>query len=365
MDYETIITEASLIAVAAEWQQLHARMARFPFADPKSFIAWWQIRGKPSGRRLHVVAGRRDGRLVTLAPLVVTRRWGLRILEWGGSELYDYGDVLADGGASDYALWNIIRRSNLYDFGILRDVHPNAACRDAIRTFAQETRSSQSLQIRLDFPSSYVWMQALSASTRSYCRRAESKLLRIAPLRFRVCCGKPIPTRILDVLLRQKAEWLRAHQKISWMSDEASDSATLLHHIAEAAADMGYLHLSWLDCGGSVIATHLGFQHRGLLHWYIPTYALDWSKYAPGRLLLLKLIEWSIDHGLSRFDFMRGEEPYKAHLANARCELTDFTFAGSQLARITAPWFIPWYMRRQSHIVTDAVVRTDLLPENS
>jgi len=149
------------------------------------------------------------------------------------------------------------------------------------------------------------------------------------------------------------------------MSGEASGSITLLHRIVEAAADAGSLHLSWLECGGSVIATHLGFEHRGLLHWYIPTYAMDWGKYAPGRLLLLKLIEWSIDHGLSGFDFMRGEEPYKSRLANSHHQLTDFVFASSHIARLAGLWLIPWYVRRQANMLTADSASDHLASENS
>jgi CelD/BcsL family acetyltransferase involved in cellulose biosynthesis len=366
MNYEVITSEVRLAAIAEEWERLHARAARFPFADSKSFMSWWQIRGKPAGRRLHIVTGRRDEQLVSLAPLVVTRRWGLRVLEWGGNELYDYCDTLADDDAPDQALWNVICQSGLYDFGLLRDVHPRAACKRTLRTFAQETRSSRALQIRFGFSSSTIWIQeALSPSVRSYYRRAERRLLKIGPLRFEVCHRRPVPARILEILLRHKTEWLRANHMQSWMSGKASDSATLLHRIAEAAADAGSLHLSWLECGGSVIATHLGFEHRGLLHWYIPTYAMDWGKYAPGRLLLLKLIEWSIDHGLSGFDFMRGEETYKSRLANSHHQLTDFVFASSHVARLAGPWLIPWYVRRQANVLAADSASDHLASENS
>ncbi len=366
MDYEIIRGETSLAAIAAEWENLYARAARFPFADSKSFMSWWHIRGKPTGRRLHIVIGRKAGKLVSLAPLVVTRRWGCRVLEWGGNELYDYCDMLADDDTPDERFWSVIRQSGHYDFGLLRDVHPQSVCKSALKTFAQEIGSSRAPQIRLTVPSSTARMQeVLSSSTRSYYRRTERKLLKIGPLRFEVCRGRPIPSHILKILLQQKTEWLRRNHKQSWMSDEASDGAALLYRIAETAADAGFLHLSWLECGGTVIATHLGFEHRGLLHWYIPTYAMEWGKYAPGRLLLLKLIEWSVDHGLSGVDFMRGEEHYKSHLANDHHQLTDFAFASSRIARLAGPWLIPLYARRQLRHSTNDSESDDLVSENA
>jgi CelD/BcsL family acetyltransferase involved in cellulose biosynthesis len=349
MQHEIITSGARLAAIATEWRWLHARVARFPFSDPTSFISWWHNRGESAGDRLHVVAGWRDGKLVSLAPMVVTRRRGFRVLEWGGAELYDYCDTLVDDGVPDQPLWNVIRRSGYYDFGFLRDVHPDAACLRPLMSFAREARSSRTLQLRFAVPSSAIWFQErLSASTRSYYRRTERRLREIGPLRFETCRQRPVPPGILEVLLRQKTEWLQANDRRSWISEDASASAALLKQIAETAADAGSLQLSWLECGESVIATHLGFAHRGVLHWYIPTYDMGWSKYAPGRLLLLKLIEWSIDNGLGSLDFLRGEENYKACLANSQQQVADFVFANTYIGRLAEQWLVPWYVRRQA-----------------
>ena len=364
MGFEIITNETRLSEIAAEWDDLHGRAARFPFADPATFIPWWQLRGKPAGCRLHIVTQRSGGRLVALAPLVVARRHGFRFLEWGGNELYDYCDTLAVDDAADQALWSAVRHTRLYDFGLLRDVHPGAVCRRALSSFAQRMPGKRIPQIRLGFPSSAAWMETLSPSTRSYYRRAERRLQKLGPLRFEVCRARPVPGHILHILLQQKIKWLRANHERSWMSDETTDNAALLSHIAEAAADAGCLHLSWLDCGGSIIAAHFGLEHQGVLHWYIPSYDMDWGKYAPGRLLLLKLIAWAIDHGLSGFDFMRGDEPYKSRLANTHQQLSDFVFASSYVARLAGPWLIPWYARRHADLPAERAEPADLVSED-
>src|SRR5690242_7274006 len=109
-----ITCETTLTATVEEWKSLLSQAARFPFADPDLFIAWWQMRGKPAGHRLHVVTCRQDGTSVAIAPLVVTRRWGMRILEWGGSEIFDYSDTLLLDQTCREPLWQAIRRSGLY-----------------------------------------------------------------------------------------------------------------------------------------------------------------------------------------------------------------------------------------------------------
>jgi CelD/BcsL family acetyltransferase involved in cellulose biosynthesis len=78
----------------------------------------------------------------------------------------------------------------------------------------------------------------------------------------------------------------------------------------------------------------------------------------------LKLIEWSIDHGLSEFDFMRGDEPYKSRLADAHQQLSNFVFAHSYAARLAGPWLIRWYARRHASLSAEGTELVDLVPED-
>lgn len=307
------------------------------------------MRGKQLHYELHVVMGRRDGKLVALAPLVVVHRWQMRILEWGGEEIFDYCDHLLASDAWSGPLWHAICRSQRYDFGLLRDVHPAASCKDTLATFAQSVASKSVSRIRFVWPSSSVWIEkALSASTRAYYRRAERRLAEKGSLRFEICRSKTPEARIIEALLRQKTEWLHAQGKQSWLSDDRTTGRALLQQIIETASAAGQLHLCWLQCNNQIIATHLGFVHNGILYWYLPTYDMEWAKYAPGRLLLLKLIGNAIDEGLIGFDFMRGDEPYKAQLANDSLELTNFLFTRSPIARLAEPALAAWYKRQNN-----------------
>ncbi len=185
MEVDIISSENVLAAVTDEWKCLQVSAARFPFADPAAFSAWWQIRGRQGGRKLHVAAARQDGRLVALAPLVVTRRWGMRVLEWGGSEIFDYCDTLVADPSFCEPLWNTVRRSGLYDFGLLRDVHPRATCNGPLAAFARRTRHSRVEEIRFEWRSGDTWMvEALSALDAGILstRRAPAVADRAAPV---------------------------------------------------------------------------------------------------------------------------------------------------------------------------------------
>jgi CelD/BcsL family acetyltransferase involved in cellulose biosynthesis len=68
---------------------------------------------------------------------------------------------------------------------------------------------------------------------------------------------------------------------------------------------------SVLYAGDTVAAIHLGLRSREILHWWIPTYNPELSRYSPGSLLLARLVEEAAAQGLARIDLGKGSEPYK------------------------------------------------------
>jgi CelD/BcsL family acetyltransferase involved in cellulose biosynthesis len=70
--------------------------------------------------------------------------------------------------------------------------------------------------------------------------------------------------------------------------------------------------LSALYAGKHLVAAHLGLRSREVLHWWITAYNPEFSRYSPGSVLLVRLIEEAARRGLQRIDLGKGDEPYKA-----------------------------------------------------
>jgi CelD/BcsL family acetyltransferase involved in cellulose biosynthesis len=88
--------------------------------------------------------------------------------------------------------------------------------------------------------------------------------------------------------------------------------------VLESLLPSGWLHFSSLNLDSKPIAWHFGFIYNSRF-WYIkPAYDVEWQSYSPGTVLLLRLIEASIQRGLSYFDFTWGNESYKRHYATAQ-----------------------------------------------
>ncbi len=314
-----------------------------------------------------MTTGRSQGRLVALAPLVVVRQYGVRFLGWAGGNTFDYNDTLLDDRADSEGLWCAIRTSGRYDVAFIRGVRNDCSCYDALARFGHPSRRIATYRIDMAWASGEAWMaEALSRLRRQLLRRKQRRIESKGVLRFKVRRSGPVPAAVLDALVRQKTAWA-LRQGGSGLFDDPLGAASLLRQMAEIAEQLGYLHLSWLDCDEEIVAVHLGFMHRNVLHYYMPSYDENWAQYSPGSLLLVHLVRWCIDNKASSLDFIRGDNSYKCAYANARVELTDFSFPGCLRGRLAELAFrklylneggLAWHARRAAradiHRIPDA-----------
>ncbi len=328
MEIEVVSSEAALRALFHDWRNLQLRAGRQLFTDPAFFNAWWDVYGRSSGRALHIVAGRRQGRLVALAPLVIMQRYGLRILEWGGANVLDYSDTILDRDEDGIDLWRVIRKSRTYDLAFIRSVHADCSCRAALAEFGRQARSKSLYYFRNTWSSADAWFEELAPKKRKRLRQMERRLGDREQISFNVHTVGRAPQAVMDALIDQKTSWAVQNAR-SGLFDDPSSAAALLTRLADAAGELGSLHLSWLARGKQIIATHLGFIHRNVLYYYMPSYDIAWARFSPGSLLLAKLLAWCNDAKLSGLDFMQGDDPYKAVFANSRVTVDDFSFARS------------------------------------
>jgi len=80
--------------------------------------------------------------------------------------------------------------------------------------------------------------------------------------------------------------------------------------------------LSLLYAGDVLIAGHLGMRTPSVWHYWFPAYDLSYSKYSPGLLLLVKIIEQAAAEGASYVDLGKGMCLYKERLMNAHIVLS-------------------------------------------
>ncbi|PKB70723.1 MAG: hypothetical protein BZY87_09385 [SAR202 cluster bacterium Io17-Chloro-G6] len=93
------------------------------------------------------------------------------------------------------------------------------------------------------------------------------------------------------------------------------------HNITQRMAELGQLQLYFLEMDGATVATSLCFDYKGSRLLYNSGYDPEYSYYSVGLLLNAMCLQDAIGRGLTYFDFLRGPEPYKAHLGGQQRSL--------------------------------------------
>ena len=120
----------------------------------------------------------------------------------------------------------------------------------------------------------------------------------------------------------------------------------------------GQLRMSWVDLDGTPIAAEYHFVGGNTVYTYqsgIDPERLDDS---PGRLAHMLTIRRAVEEGYRRIDFLRGDEPYKAHWRAVPQPTYDCrVFPNRRLARLqghvmTAALAVKGWMKQRIELVT-------------
>jgi CelD/BcsL family acetyltransferase involved in cellulose biosynthesis len=89
-------------------------------------------------------------------------------------------------------------------------------------------------------------------------------------------------------------------------------------HMTRQLHSRGYVHLSGLEVGGELVATHWGIVANRRFYCLMLAYeACMAAQYSAARLLVEDLIQWSFAHGLDAFDLGFGHADWKLKLGAA------------------------------------------------
>jgi CelD/BcsL family acetyltransferase involved in cellulose biosynthesis len=323
-------------ALLEPWNEL-ARIAQCRHFHQFGWVAACvRTLGKLAGRKLKLAVLWDGSRLRAVLPLTVRRHNGVRVLEWIGVEATDYCDALVDPtidpAVALAALWDAVRRRGGFDVVRLGHVRADAkilSLLNPLEPWVETREEAQHLPLR--WPNGQQWLQDQSAKMRE---RVNYGLRRIGKLGFGFHVwepGEPLEPWV-DTALAQKRAWLVARKEESFLAEPVG--AEFLHASAAAMARSGWLHLSTIRSQDQMAACHVGFQHDGVLYYYMPTYDAAWSKYSVGTLLRDSLIMWACDHGFREFDMLLGAHDYKSQYGVSTTPLQTLAFAQGPLGHI-------------------------------
>lgn len=147
-----------------------------------------------------------------------------------------------------------------------------------------------------------AWIAGLSKKHRHELRRKRR--------RFVDAHGEPLFERRTDS--RAFAAFVTMHR--SSTADKGDFMTEEMEHFFWSLITHAGAFIDLISVAGSPVAAAIGFVDDTTIYLYNSAYAEDAAGTSPGIVLLSSMIERSIDDGLQRFDFLKGDEQYKYRL---------------------------------------------------
>jgi len=335
-----------LVPYAADWDRL---AAGHPFRSWAWASTWWRHYGADSSggspRRLYVlVLLDPSGRPAGIGPWYLDRSpiWGRVLRFLGSGEVCgEYLGILAEPDAEEgvavaLAAWLAEAESeeDRWDLAELTSVdaedHATGLLVDALRGRGLEAHSRPGPDCwRLRLPPTWdEYLATLSSHRRKKIRHAEKHWLASGEAKFHV-------VRTPEELPQAQAILIDLHQRRRQSLEEtgafASARFTAFHR--DVMAPMlahGQLMLSWIEIAGEAVAAEYSLNSDGVVYYYQAGWAPENTRVAPGNLARIAGLGHAIAGGRREFDFLRGDEPYKARWGARPRATCEFRVAASR-----------------------------------
>jgi CelD/BcsL family acetyltransferase involved in cellulose biosynthesis len=289
-----------------EWTRLsNGSEGGGPFQTWEWQSIWFRHLGR--GRTPLAFTVREGNDLVGLMTFVITGGpW--RVLRPLGIGPSDYLQPLAREGSEEAvaeAIAEALEREpaiDLVDLQQLRETQPLATrCRTDLRT-------TQATCLVLDLPKTYdEYLKCLGKSLRYDVKKLDKTLFSDGRAEIRAVARDQVQKGFDAFLELHRARWRKRHLPGAFIGRIVDFHREWI----EAASERGWLRMSLLDLDGQLAGAIYALSHGRTVYYYQAGFDPDRSSVSPGTLLVAHTIRKSIEEGAVRFDFMRGDEPYK------------------------------------------------------
>lgn len=280
-----------------------------PFFHPDVVMAWVEsMGGKGRVQPFFLLASSDSGGRAFLPLARMKTGWKqgwIRRLRPAGDRLFDYHDPCLSGTELE-DFWTALL-DNVRQFeGEWYDELDLPRVRDPQLSAETNWRLSDKAPfVKLDAYADFdAYLRSRPKSLRGDARRQIRRLSETGEVAYRIHDRESLS----DVL-----DWI---PKLERERETKYPGARLptgyLARLAGSMSPNGPVHCSSITLDGKSISWHIGFRWRGAMYWYVPIYDVAFSAWSPGKIHLYFAIEDAFQTGAHTFDFLRGQETYKA-----------------------------------------------------
>ncbi len=342
-----ITTSTELTDLEMPWNIL---AAGYPMRSWSWLATWWEHYGTPGDRELYLIAVYDEsesgsGALVGLAPWFIehTHLSGSIIRPLGSGEVCtDHQSLLYRPDQLTSVATHIAEflttNNEDWDQLELRDVDEDDP---AIELLIGELEASEALVSGergmncwvANLPETWdLYLKSVSQSHRRQLRRCQENMVD----------SKRSQCHLVTTEAELAEAWpmlVELHQRRRASLGEPGCFASPQFHdfhrdLADRLLARGQLRMSWNELDGVPFTADYHFTSPDTVYTYqsgIDTNRLDNS---PGRLAYMRTFQGAIAEGFTKLDFLRGDEPYKAHFRGVAHPMYDYqVFPNRALAR--------------------------------
>jgi len=331
---ELIGDAAGFEALRSEWHELlKASEMDCLFLTWEWLDTWW--RHVAARRRLHILAIRRGGRLVGIAPWAVRPAQPGRLIPFRALEFMGMGDI-----GSDYldlitrpedeaevvdAVGDYLERHRMF-IEFQRVKHSSQRVGTLVSRLDRAGWQTQQLITEncayLDVKG-HSWKSYLATVSRAHRANVNRRLRRLRES-FQTVEFRKVADEASRVSCFKDFAYLHA---LRWSGDERSSALTgpdvMAFHeeFSRIALERGWLRLYVLRLDGKAVASTYSFRYGDVFYYYQAGYDPAYRSYSVGLSTLAMAIEQSIGEGITEIDFLHGEEEYKSLWTRTRRDL--------------------------------------------
>lgn len=340
---EVLTDRAAFEALKPEWDDLFARagMPQQLFLR-HAFLRHWCDHYLDVRSRICILAGRSEGRLVMLWPLVRRRSLGLDIVQLMGAPVAQFGDVLVEPGPDRPrwldAGWDALDRlgADLFEIRQLRADAALSRSNTALLVQRQDAPFADLAQrVSAEGPS-----MAYPARERSNYRRRLRRVAERGELGFGALTPGAEAGALAMTAVAMKRRALARHGILApTVADPRfQDFFTAL---ASDAADEAGLRLSTITSAGRPIGIDISFDCMGRSFGHVIASDPDFEREGIGRVLIHQAFAGAKARGSTVFDLLAPADPYKLEHADGTVAVYDLAMPLSWRGRLVCKLALP------------------------
>jgi CelD/BcsL family acetyltransferase involved in cellulose biosynthesis len=289
------------------------------FVLPEWMQVWWQVFGE--GKRQYIRVVREGDGITGIAPLMIKDGAACFI---GGTDVCDYQDfIVSPGREQDFcgAVLEDLKKNGINQLD-LKHVRPDSVVMSKLAVMAEgrgyKVESiKEEVSLEMDLPQDFEeYLATLDSKQRHEVRRKLRRLNEEGRIEYRfIDIGGALQTA-LDTFFKMFVE--SRQDKAEFLTEQMK---TFFRSMAAAMTEIGLLKLGVLELDGKPVAEVLCFDYNEGIYLYNSGYDPQYVSLSAGLLSKVLTIKDSIEHGKKKFDFLKGQEPYKYHLGGKEVSL--------------------------------------------